>query len=365
MALLVFIVVACVIYFSLSYRTLFLIPLVFLVAFFIHRLNYVPPYYMCCEIEGFDTVRQEFAKEADRQNLLRPTISNPDLGVMSWHKQFNIVDLGLLGSQIMARLKSGPMLAKYFFDYAAPDMIESHDFWSCHYSELIFFDPRFREMYVPVREKTVRWPRCGEKELPVGIWVRKDILKTSFSAERKLIDDLAIDLNVDRVKKELIDCQSGTGVTRSCIYVSRAVFRFLPEFRASGGFEHLVDIFELSRTVDFDLFLLTGFKDGRANEKAILSIYRDFLNRNGFLEVKGGNSFNIYVNDKYIIYLNESCVNSSILRPFYLHIIPAQPEAAKLGHSGFLNLDFEFRSFGFKGGNTCAAIRPDLNSGPS
>lgn len=137
-AFFVFTAISCVFYSVKTYKALILIPLLFPIGLFIHRSSYVAPYYMCCSIGGFDSIRQEFAKEADRQNLPRPTVSNPDLGVMSWHKQFNIIDMGMLGSQIMAKLKNGPVLANYFFDFAAPDMIESHESWSCRYFESIF-----------------------------------------------------------------------------------------------------------------------------------------------------------------------------------------------------------------------------------
>ncbi len=246
-------------------RLLFIIP----AAITIYCIGYIPPYSMCCGIKAFDATRQEFAKIAHEEDLPRPTISNPDLGVMSWHKQFNIVDLGMLGSQIMAKLKNGPAMADYFFEYAAPDMIESHGAWSCQYLESIFSDPRFRQMYVPVREEIGHSKFCGEKNLPVGVWVRKDILKHSTSDERHLIDALRLNLSTERLKKELAVCQSNAKKSNSCVYVARTAYRFLPELRQSGKIEALLDIFSTSKTKEFDQFLITGFRDVKANEKAI------------------------------------------------------------------------------------------------
>ena len=100
--------------------------------------NRIEPYSLCCRVEGFDSIRQNFERIAEEESLPRPTIANPDLGVMSWHKQFNIVDLGRLGTPIMAKFDSDIIMADYFFDFMAPDMIESHSAWSCKYGESIF-----------------------------------------------------------------------------------------------------------------------------------------------------------------------------------------------------------------------------------
>lgn len=276
MAFFVFVAIFCIFYSVKSHKSLLLTPLLIPAGFLIHRLNYVTPYDMCCTITYFDQFRHEFTKIANDENLPRPTISNPDLGVISWHKQFNIVDLGGLGSQVIAKIKKGPILANYFFDYAAPDIIESHEYWSCLYYDTIFSDPRFSERYIPVRQREGRWESCGDTVLPVGIWIRKDVQKKSMSPERRLIDDLAKGLNIEILSIELAHCQSRESELDACTYVARTAYRFLPELRLSGKFDQLLTVFESSRTRDFDDFLLTGFRDGKANEKAISFIQSVF-----------------------------------------------------------------------------------------
>jgi hypothetical protein len=81
------------------------------------------------------------------------------------------------------------------------------------------------------------------------------------------------------------------------------------------------------------------------------------LNESDFLKVKGGNGFNIYVNDNYIVYNNDTYSRFNISLPFYLHVIPAYPKAINLNDLGFLTFDFDFRTFGFRIENTCAAVR--------
>lgn len=245
-------------------------PYVLVAGFLAIKLNAIAPYDMCCTIKYFDGFRKEFAGIAEKEQLPLPTIANPDLGVMSWHKQYNIVDLGMLGTPIMAKLKNDPMLADYFFDYVAPDMIESHEYWTCHYYSLIFSDSRFREKYDIIREALVTNQACGDKKLPVGIWIRKDIKKGSPSSERILIDDLAKDFSLHRIRQELDICQSDQN--NNCIYVARTAYRFLPEIRRKGLSNDLKEIFVNSKTKDYDLYLINGYRDGQAHERAIAFI---------------------------------------------------------------------------------------------
>lgn len=261
--------IATILYFIENKRhLLWITPTIVIAGSIVFSFNYVAPYYMCCEVRGFDSTRKEFVIFSSQQALPRPTISNPDLGVMSWHKQFNIVDLGMLGSPTMAKLHHGSILADYFFDYAAPDLIESHYYWTCRYKDSLFRDFRFRTMYQPVYENLTKGDgSCGGEELLSGIWVRKDILKSAQTAERQLIDDLRDNLSPDRLRQELEVCQSQP--QSRCAYVSRTAFRFLPEFRDKNHIDELNEIFSSSRTKPFDLYLINGYRDGQAHVSAI------------------------------------------------------------------------------------------------
>ena len=244
----------------------------------IAQRKWMKPYYLDWAIGGFDKIRLEFVELARRESLFRPTVSNPDLGIMSWHKEFNIVDLGLLGSPVMTKIRhrSPGAMTEYFFHFAAPDFIESHSSWSCQYDESIFSRPEFSQYYIPVRTEVTDWTKgnCpSNPDSPSGIWIRKDILKYSDSAERRLIDSLANDLAVEALRDELNQCQSVAG--NDCVYVARTAYRFLPEFRAAGKVEELERVFVNSRTKDYDLFLINGYRDGTLHERAI-----DFIVQN-------------------------------------------------------------------------------------
>ena len=245
-----------------------------LVGFVVFWLSYVGPYPLCCDVGQFNAIRQEFADIAKRESLPRPTVANPDLGVMSWHKQFNVVDLGKLGSPIMTNA-SPELSAEYLFEYMAPDIIETHDLWSCHYAETVHSDARFDARYQPVRARVTDWTRelCNSNPKSLtGIWVRRDVLKDADTPERRLIDDLSEHFSVERLRHELSQCQADSEA--NCAYVARTAYRFLPEFRNTSRIESVDEVFRTSRTREFDLYLINGYRDGQAHLEVLASIER-------------------------------------------------------------------------------------------
>jgi len=357
MAIFVFVAISCILSCVQINRLSVIVPILMLIGYAEYSATYTTPHFLCCRLARFDGVRQTFLRAAAAEALPRPTVSNPDLGLMSWYKDFNIVDLGRLGSQFMAKLKNGPALGNYFFDYAAPDLINSHHFWSCRYFESIFADPRFRERYTPIAEEIVRYESCGDEPLPVGTWIRNDIRKSANTPERSLIDDLAKDLSVNRIQDELRACASRNGHVGDCAYVSRTAFRFLPEFRSSGRLLDLISAFVESKTKEFDLFLLTGFEDGQAANKVIASFEEAALAEPGNIQIGTGNGFDVYLNRRYLAYVNRKCSVPDILPPFYLHVVPRKSTSPEANVVSFLNLDFSFRTFGFKDNQKCVAFR--------
>ncbi len=270
MAIFVCVALGVVFYLLNSARLTLILVLFSPLIFLVYKINYVPPYYLCCDIGDFENTRKVFFNLSKRENLPRPTISNPDLGVISWHKQFNIVDLGMLGSTIMAKLKNDSVSANYFFEYAAPDLIETHNYWSCMYYSSLFEDSRFNERYQVEVGGLVTSDYCGAKPLPDGIWIRKDILKSAATRERNLIDDLENSLSLTRIKEELNFCKNSTGnEPQRCAYVTRTSYRFLPEIRKNGQLVQLVALFEDSPSKDFDRYLLAGF-EGRKNYQSAI-----------------------------------------------------------------------------------------------
>ncbi len=269
--------VAAAVYYIGDRRHLFWIGPAAVTAWYAFLPTYVEePRRLCCPGVGFERIRQEFAAIAEGESLPRPTVANPDLGVVSWHKQFNIVDFGMLGSPIMAMSRvstsNADWLSDYFLDYASPDIIESHSSWSCRWDRILS-DPRFDDIYDPVRVRVTDWTRRGCSENPEslsGVWVRRSVLKSADSAERRLVDDLLkFGPSMERLRDELRGCQAQVETEHGCVYVARTAYRFLPELRSLGVEDDLVELFTESRTREFDLYLVNGYRDARARSSAV------------------------------------------------------------------------------------------------
>ena len=200
------------------------------------------PYMLGWPTEGFENLRLILTREAEKNNIHRATISNPDLGALSWHKQFNIVDLGRLGSPVMAQLKDDPDgLKAYYLDYVQPDFIAAHSPWLDWYCESVFDTERFDELYVSMGSGLTGRAACRSTSMVSGIWIRRDIQVESSSPERALLDDLQLELNAQRIRDELARCKANS---ISCEYVARTVFRFVPELRKAGELADFANLFE-------------------------------------------------------------------------------------------------------------------------
>ena len=331
-------------------------------------ITYVEPYDLCCSATGFNLFREKFDQIAQEESLPRPTVANLDIGLISYHKQFNIVDLGYLGSPVMAKLKSSPeLVSDYLFGFIAPDIIEMHGSYSCWSYPYLFTDPRLETNYMPreIRASPYIKEHCPGAGVQSGYWVRKDVLESSDSRERRLIDDLQNSLSPERLAEELEACQSS--LRDQCIYVARAAYRFLPEFRQRGHVDELNDIFLSSRTKEFDLYLINGYKDGQLHEDAVIFVldqYVDKAKEAGKLIIQS--NYDVYLTDRELVYVNDSCDDEDSGTRFFVHITPAEtkdlPDDRK--QYGFDNLDFNFKNgeyIDFRG--TCVTKRelPDYD----
>jgi hypothetical protein len=244
------------------------LPVVALLAVLLHEYNRGTPTEACCSPRLFDPTRVAFVHAARENGITRPTVASPDLGVLSWYKQANVVDLGSLGSSVIARVDLGPRLNRYLFDYAAPDMIESHGYWSCRYSTF-FADRRFRAAYVELGPPGSQWSSCNGVQVAIGIWIRRDVMAGSASAERALLESLQRMPSIQRVASELRQCEQSNTAPAACAYVARSVYRLLPEFRARGEQQALEDLFATSRSRVFDLYLIRGAREPGAWRPAV------------------------------------------------------------------------------------------------
>lgn len=237
-------------------------------------MSYANPYYLGWSTRGMDDVRREFVSLAKTNDINRPTIANPDLGVMTWSKQLNVVDLGLLGSPVMSHLQQSQAITDYIVKYAAPDFIEAHDYWVDRYCGSFLKEKSFNEKYIQHNSNYDMDKVCSlpVMQMPQIFWVRRAILKGSDSSERKFLDDLQKSLSTQRIAQEISNCMATEHENpQNCSYIARTVYRFIPELRRSQEFQDAYQLFSYPP----DRALLIGWKNPQAYQVILKYIYKD------------------------------------------------------------------------------------------
>jgi hypothetical protein len=222
----------------------------------------------CCPVPRADVIGDLCEGHARAEALPRPSLASPDLGKQSYKKRFLMFDLGWLGSPPLAALHAEPRAsAEYLLELAAPDYIELHGVWSCGYL-YVQRDRRFAARYAPVPQAQRLQLLSGCAEARAGIWFRKDVARASLSPERRLIDDLLRRYERQRIARELEVCRKLPGRS-SCVYVTRTVYRFVPELVARGELDAVIALFRSSPSAKYDMAVLGSREHG--------AWYRDVL----------------------------------------------------------------------------------------
>ncbi len=274
MILFVFIIIGLYFYHIKLYRVklLFVVAILPLCLWYYMKLGYHPKP-LCCNTKSFDKTRIKLQKIAHSNDIDIATVSNPDLGILSWHKLFNIVDIGRLGTPIMSHLKGEHELFKrYYLEYALPDIIELHDGWSCGYSFLLD-DTKFKDLYKPLQTTISQWTINNCKDAPnslSGIWIRRDIQKNSNSKERIFLDKLQKDLTLDNIERELDSCQKDKD--SSCRYVARVLYHLLPQIIQDDIYQQVIDNKSINSMDSYSIYLLTSRYNALAYRDALLYI---------------------------------------------------------------------------------------------
>jgi len=202
------------------------------------HINY---YYIGFDTHIFYKFRDELLKLKVKNNLFRPTVGIVDIGAMSWHKDFNIVDFGFLGNHVLAKeFNNKQLIRNYVFDYHAPDFIHLTDVFASHYG-FLFNDKRFDKYYEPIYERIINKEGKRRNNYRSGLWIRKDIKIGCKSRERLFIDHLRNGLSVSYIKNEIDNCKKDK---ISPNYIIRTLYRFLPELKKETDIKKIISYFK-------------------------------------------------------------------------------------------------------------------------
>lgn len=196
----------------------------------VRPLTRVGPYELCCAASLFEHNRAEFQRLRDRHELPRPLVASPDLGAVSFTKEFNVLDLGYLGSTVLPQLSDSQSTNDYVFRIAQPDIIELHAAWAANH-HLLLADPRLRRLYRPWTPS----PSPFVSGYCTGhcFWVRKAVERGSGSRERALIDAFTTARDPRVIEQAVTDCNA-RAERDGCLHVVRVAYRFLPDLSASA-----------------------------------------------------------------------------------------------------------------------------------
>jgi len=227
-------------------------------------------YEICCSSEAFEGVRAWATRVAAEHHIVRPLLATPDLGAVSFSKELNVLDLGSLGSDVMSRVSDSRILREWFFELAAPDLVEVHDYWWIKNS-FLFNDPRFRQRYAVLDEHASPW---FAQNAPLfqdgrsGRYLRRELMRDSTGPERRLHDAMAASPSVETLANELRTCDRGGAP--ACLYVLRTAYRFLPELSGrQGELEALFASASDARFRNWAMAVLRARRDGRLSRAVI------------------------------------------------------------------------------------------------
>lgn len=142
-------------------------------------------------------------------------------------------------------------------NFARPDFIETHEYRSSLYCPPLHLDPRFLNVYAPLDPALNITEYCKSESPAMANFVRKDILINSSSAERQFISAMQANLSPETVRAEIDLCNASDG---DCTYITRTVFRNIPELVELGQFDSVLNLFD--NAVDRDY--LIGWRDSKA-----------------------------------------------------------------------------------------------------
>ena len=220
---------------------------------------------LCCRISpSEDLIVKEAKGFLDTNNLTqtaRPISASPDLGKLSFAKKTIIIDLGLIGDPLLGYLSinKSARLASFLNDYALPDIVESHGFWSCAYSDFLEsdeFKERYRVKYSGRVSTEFNFP--PQNSCPFSgnytIWAR--VLPEAESLFAFKLNSGPIEDFPRLIRDEVAMCVEDSWEITRCQYVYRGILREIERVNKSKIRSKIFHSLKMSPTYKLDVYRL-------------------------------------------------------------------------------------------------------------
>ena len=341
---------------------IYLIPAVIVICIFLKGITRIQAENICCPVTAFEFGRNNFLKIKEDNKLVRPMLANPDLGIISYNKDFNMMDMAYIGSPILAKLsKSNVLFNEYLFEVNTPDILELHEYWACLHTP-VFADPRFKEKFNAYNE----WNSPCPPTARAGIFLRADIVINSGSKERVFYEKIknAIHSNQGSLISILnneIKNNSDTSIYSS-LYIVRVLYQFLPELRKDKLLEEVLVECKKLPAHEYAIAYLSSYRNSHWSDQVISSLMKYYIYNkfNKFLLkpyasdinklpdskfLKSEKDYKVYLNRNTLLYYS-STGKKNLNNPFFVHVVPENIEdiPTEQRGNGFQNLDFDSNS---------------------
>jgi hypothetical protein len=230
---------------------------------------------LCCRISPSEKLIHEQSDAFLRNNGLKssvmPISASPDLGKVSFAKKLMIVDLGLIGDPLLSKIsnESPDDVSTYLLDYVAPDLFQTHSFWSCRYESFldsVEFKAKYRikfQGYVSEEFNGISQENCPEKGR-YTIWVR-DLPDYELRFFHKL-NNARAENYPKIIRQEIIRCKESPLGNSRCQYVFRGIIREMRDIDRSEILTKIIKEIRKSPTAELDISRLQ--KDRNWTNKA-------------------------------------------------------------------------------------------------
>jgi hypothetical protein len=237
-----------------------LVPLAFL---FLTKVD--PVRNLCCRISPSENLIMRemsgFLRENGLSREAKPISASPDLGKVSFAKEAMIIDLGLIGDPLLGDLsiKHPEKVAMFLNDFVGPDIVESHGFWSCRYSEFLEsteFKRRYQLAYSGIVSSEFNFPPQTVCPFSGKYSIWKRILPIVESKFAQKLNKSPVSEFPTLIRQEAVKCSQENSELQRCQYVYRGILRELERVNKSEIRSQIFNSLKLSPTYKLDVIRL-------------------------------------------------------------------------------------------------------------